>query len=444
MARPLLIRIAGPLGVVGGSGRGAACRVALTCSIVMLCAVSGARADGLEWRTAFDWFASAQGILPPGNPANRGNQVLRIPLLAIENEARPSLRFDYASFQFVVRPSFAAAVSTTRVEDEWHEPRLGIRADWVDLYGAWNVTDSLSLTYGLQNYQWGPAETLSPSNPIFHLPYTRTVLTLIRGKHLFRANISPSRSWSLVVVLEPRDNGEPAFVYGVPFDRKALIKLEYTRPSGDRYLGITAGKGETSSGWIGEYGVLSLTDAFSIYGDARHTMGSDALYPTGVLEPGQSFALSRARSRAIETVGVAGARYQFAGGEDLRIEYLHNDPGYSADELALSAQTVARLAATDPSVVGAYTSPGLDIPGRMYLYASARFPELGPHDHLGLSAQYLQSLTTRNGALFVNTEWIYNDSLVFFISAAAVLGTASGDLTRLTRGYWLMGSRFSR
>lgn len=414
------------------------------CSIVMLCALSGVRADSLEWRTAFDWFASAQGMVPPGTPGNPGNRILRAPLLTIENEARPSLRFDYAAFQFIVRPSFAAAVSTTRIDRTWQEPKLGIRADWGDLYGAWHITDSLSLSYGLQNYQWGPAETLSPSNPIFHLPYTRTPLTLIRGKHLVRANISPSRSWSIVVVLEPSDNGEPAFVYGAPFDRKALIKLEYARPSGDSYIGVTAGKGEVSRGWIGEYGVLSLTDAFSIYGDARHMVGSDALYPTGILEPGQSFAPSQASSRAIQTIGVAGARYQFQDGQDLRIEYLHNDLGYSADQLALSAQAVASLAATDPSAVGAYTSPGLDIAGRRYLYASARFSKFGPHDHVSLSAQYLQSLTSRNAALFVNTEWIYTDTLVFFISAAAVLGRPGEDLTRLTRGYWLMGSRFSR
>jgi hypothetical protein len=412
----------------------------------MLSAVSGARADSLEWRTAFDWFASTQAIYPPGSPANPGNRILRIPLLTIENEARPSLRFDYATFQLVVRPSFAAAVSTTRLGRTWQEPNLGIRADWVNLYGTWRITDSLSLSYGLQNYQWGPAETLSPSNPIFHQPYTRTILTLIRGKHLVRANISPSRSWSIVVVLEPRDNDEPAFVYGAPFDRKALVKLEYTRPTGDTYIGITAGKGETSRGWVGEYGVFSLTDAFSIYGDARHVMGSDALYPTGVLEPGQSFAPTRASSRAIQTIAVAGARLQFADGEDLRIEYLHNDPGYSAAQLALSAQTVANLAAIDPSVVGAYISPGLDIVGQKYLYASARFPKLGPSDHITVSAQYLQSLTSRNGTLaaIVNTEWIINDSLVFFLSAAAIPGREGEDLTRLSRGYLLMGSRFSR
>jgi hypothetical protein len=410
----------------------------------MLCAVSGARADSLEWRTAFDWFTSAQAIFPPGSPGDPGNRILRIPLVAIESETRPSLRFDYATFQFLVRPSFAAGVSTTRIGRAWQEPKLGIRADWADLYGTWRITDSLSLSYGLQNYQWGPAETLSPSNPIFHQPYTRTILTLIRGKHLVRANISPSRSWSIVVVLEPRDNGEPAFVYGAPFDRKALVKLEYARPSGDRYMGITAGKGETSRGWLGEYGVFSLTDALSIYGDARHTMGSDVLYPTGILELGQAFAATQANSRTIQTIAVAGARYQFADGEDLRIEYLYNGPGYSSDQLALSARTVASLAAIDPSAVGAYTSPGLDIVGRMYLYASARLPKLGPQDHISLSAQYLQSLTSRNGALIVNTEWIYSDALVFFVSAAAVPGTQGEDLTRLSRGYWLMGGRFSR
>src|SRR5262245_26829664 len=136
MASSLLVRTA---------GNRIAWRAAVTCSILVLCAVSGARAEGLEWRTAFDWFASAQAILPPGSPANPGNRILRIPLLTIENEARPNLRFDYATFQFVVRPSFAAAVSTTRLGRTWQEPSLGIRANWVDLYGTWRITDSLSL-----------------------------------------------------------------------------------------------------------------------------------------------------------------------------------------------------------------------------------------------------------------------------------------------------------
>jgi len=427
----------------GSHARRCISRVAgAACWTSILATTSVAAAGGIDWRTSLDWFASFRATLPPGGVGNPENRTLRLPLLAIENELRPSLRFDYSAFQLMVRPSFALSVLSARVSRQMQDPQIDVRAQLTELYAVWKAADFLSLAYGLQNYQWGPSETLSPSNSIFHLPYTRNILTLIRGRHLARVNISPSRSWSIVVLLEPTDNGEPAFTYGAAFDPKALVKIEYTRPSGDTYVGVTAAKGEHSRAWVGEYGVFSVNDAFSIYADARHTRGSDALYPTGAASPGKAFAATEASSGKVSTIATLGARYQFKDGEDLRLEYLHNDPGYDRQQMATSARTVA--ASTDPAAVGAYASPGLDLPGRRYLTASVRFPKLGPRERVSLDVTYLQSLTDGTGALFVNSEWIHSDSLVFFMSAAAIPGQSDGDLTRLGRGYWIVGSRFSR
>lgn len=418
--------------------------VGAACLFALLGAAPDTAAEGLDWRAGLTWVFSWRATSAASGVGNPDNVILRLPQLVFDNELRPNLRFDYATFQLVIQPSLAFSVSSAWAGQRWSEPQLGIRGEFAALYGSWRVTNFLTLAYGLQNYQWGPAETLSPTNPIFHLPYTRNILTLIRGKHLARVNISPSRSWSIVFLLEPTDNGEPAFIFGSPFDRKGLVKVEYTGPSGDTYVGIAAGKGELSRPWVGEYGVYSITDVLSVYGDARHMVGSDTLYPTGMFEAGRAFLPTDADSGKVRTIAALGARYQFAGGEDVRLEYLHNDPGYDANQIALSARTVARMAAVDPGVIGAYTSPGLDVPGRKYLYASVHLPKLGPHEAVSLSAQYLHSLTDKTGALFVNAEWLYSDTLVLFMSSAAVPGQQDGDLTRLFRGFVLVGGKFSQ
>jgi hypothetical protein len=184
-----------------------------------------------------------------------------------------------------------------------------------------------------------------------------------------------------------------------------------------------------------------MLDGFSVYFDASHRKGSDALYPQ-VLRPGEIvFAPARAADDRIDTLLVAGARYTFASGDDLRLEYVHNDAGYNQENLDLATAAVGL--ARDPALVAAYAAPGLDLIGRDYLYASLRFPDLGASDAWNASVRYLVSLHDHSGTLFGSTEWIASDNLLVFLLGVASHGDDDQELTRLVRASGFLGAQYS-
>lgn len=398
--------------------------------------------DKLRWRGSMDWFFSLQGTLPAQGQLNPDNRVLHVPSGIVSNQLRPNLRFEFSSLQLVVRPRFSVAWQATNASGETDWKQWTSSVDWPEVYGSWRLGDSLAVTYGLQNYQWGPGETLNPTNTIIHRPYSRNILTLIRGKQLVRVNISSGRRLSAILLVEPADNGEAPFVYGEKFEPKILLRAELTSESGSSHFGVAAGAGGAPSAWFGEYGSLALTDALSVYVDARHQHGSIAWYPAPVGSNSETGFL-HAHKNDIQTIGIAGARYSFENGIDVRGEYIQNDPGYTRSEERQATRNVLARAGANPAVLGYLNAPGLDLPGRKYAYASIRAPDLGRDDALTLDFRVLKTLSDNTAAMFLNVEWITTDAWVLFMSSMATVGDSDGDLTRLLRGYAIAGSRYT-
>lgn len=394
--------------------------------------------QGLHWRGSLDLFSSVLGIWRASGQLNPDNQVLRTPHGVVDNQLRPNLRFELDRLQVVVRPRFSLDWSVRRDEDAWSDEWKG-SVDLPEAYASWRVNDVFSLSYGLQNYQWGPAETLNATNTIIHRPYNRNLLTLVKGKQIVRLNISYGRRFSTILLFEPGDNGEPPFRFNTRFDRKILLRTELTSRSGASYVGLAGGAGSLSAEWFGEYGSVALSDAFSIYIDARHQAGSDAWYPTASADDPVGF--EQRRSQHIKTIGVAGARYTFESGADLRVEYIHNDVGYTRQEERLATQNVLTRLATTPAVLGYLQAPGLDLPGQKYAYASARAPDLLKDKSLTMDLRVIKNFADNTGIVFVNIEWFATDALVVFSSSSIAFGREDGDLTRQARAYSILGIR---
>jgi hypothetical protein len=128
------------------------------------------------------------------------------------------------------------------------------------------------------------------------------------------------------------------------------------------------------------------------------------------------------------------------------MEYIRNDPGYTRAEMALAREnaiTRPTRAGENPSVLGPYLAPGLDLPGQNYAYVSARFSTLGPRDALTVDVHYIQSLTDETGAIFLNWQWNASDACVLLLSSMAVIGRGDGDLSRFTRASVIAGARVS-
>jgi len=85
--------------------------------------------------------------------------------------------------------------------------------------------------------------------------------------------------------------------------------------------------------------------------DAVHTVGRRAWYP---VDAGRAtFAQTGMETRELRTIALGGLRYSFAGGTDLRVEYVFDQAGWDRGDLSLAS----RGAAADPRLVGRFLDP---------------------------------------------------------------------------------------
>jgi hypothetical protein len=386
----------------------------------------------VSWRASVEWIGAVRGANPADTRLNPGNTRFRIPQVRAQAEVRPNVRIELGPrVTVVVRPRGLATAQTAWATGLPRTIDTDASANWTEAYLNWRPTNSLQVTYGLQNFQWGPAELLAPSNRIFHeTGVFRDQLYYVRGRHLLRVNLSSGRQWSLVGLAELTGNGEDPFVAGERFERQGQVKGEYAAASGRGYLGVTAGARQGPRPWFGEYASYELAGGLSAYVDATHTRGSRAWYPVALPSTeAATFARRDLDVDAWRTLAVAGMRYTFVAGPDARLEYLHQDAGYTRGELDLAA---AALAAS-PAQAAPFIAPGLEFLGRRLALASLRVPDLPPSDRLALQGRYLRSLTDRSGVAFLTGTLEAADAVVLFASGSLTHGRDTAEFSRLIR-----------
>jgi hypothetical protein len=393
----------------------------------------------VSWRGSVEWIGAIRGTAPAETALNVGNLRFRIPQLWVQGEVRPNVRIELGPrITGVIRPRLVATSESAWATGLPRASDRDLSANWTELYVNWRPNDSLQLTYGLQNFQWGPAELLAPSNRIFHeTGVFRDQLYYVRGRHLLRLNLSSGREWSLVALAELSGNGEDPFVAGEPFRRQAQVKAEYSAASGRGYLGVTAGGREGVRPWFGEYASYEPAEGFSIYMDATHTKGSRAWYPVALPGGGASFVTRDVQADGWRTLAVAGLRYTFVAGPDARLEFLHQDAGYRRGDFDLAA--IAAASATSAAQLAPYFFPGLEFAGRRMALGSLRVPDLPPGDRVALLGRYLRSLTDGSGVAFVTGTLDTTDAVVLFASASVTHGRDTAEFSRLARGGLVAG-----
>jgi hypothetical protein len=391
--------------------------------------------EGLSVRGHVELLAAVRGLLPTDSAANPGNAALRLPQLTGSAELRPSLTVDYGGWlTLVARPRLLGSLEGASVDGRWDPARGAASASLTELFVTWRLNDNLAFTWGLQNFQWGPAELLSPSNRLFHeVGLTRDPLYLVPGKHLVRVNASVGKAFSAVLLVELSSNGHPEFAAGEAFAPRVVGKVEYAAESGRWLVGLTGTA--STAGWpsLGEYAQVQLTDGLSAYLDASHGAWRGAWYP-GVA----GFEHRTSVPEHLFTTALGGLRYTFQSGVDVRAEYLFNEQGWTEGELVRASQL-----AREPSQQPAWLAPGLEFLSRHLAYASLRLPDLPPGKRLAVQLRYLLSLTDHSGAGFLTASFDATDALVVFLSLYAAHGDSAGELTRLARGAAVLGASYT-
>lgn len=394
------------------------------------------------------WLSAVRGLVPRDTAVNPRNTALALPQAFGESELRPDLRLEYGSMlSFVARPRLVASVGRAKLDGAWKRQVSNAELEWLDLYGTWRLDDAVSVSYGRQNFQWGPAELASPSNRIFHESgFLRDPLYRVVGKDLARVNLSLGRAWSAVVLAEVADNGE-RFVAGEPFEPKGQLKVEYAAAGGAANVGLTVGAARSSRTWFGEYATLPLAGGLSAYADASHGNAAHVWYPVDLGGGRTNYEQARLHDDRLRTRAVVGLRYDFERGDIVRVEAVYDEDGYSRTELELAAKMQAAPAAPYFGGLGSgapqpppYALPGLEFLGQRLVYLSLHLPDLPPTKRLSAELRYLYSVTDGSGAMFVNANLAASDATIVFVSATAPHGRAWAELSRQARGALVLGA----
>ncbi len=401
--------------------------------LIFLFSPGSARAS--EW--VFEPSTAAWGIFSERDvqegSLNPRNSVARTPHQFASLELRPNWSLGNGTFKFTARPRFILehqSVNASGTSSRYTDAFLR----WSEGFASWNATEAFSFAYGMQNFQWGPAESAGPSNRIFRdTVQVKDSFYVVNGKHLLRASYAPSNSFSEVLLLELSGNGDPE---PEPYERhakKALLKSELSWNGGSNYAGLVLGWRDRNGTWLGEYLSIEPLEGLSLYTDLSHQAGSLAYDPTQLAGGRYTvFSQSRRGENRLYTFAVTGARYAFENGNDWRVEYLFQEAGYSP---AQTGEARAALLSADPLQLvflspkaGAAARNGLDFPGRHYLYSSTRFPNSFGYRDCTLLARVLRSLQDSSTSLLASSESSVGDNGTFIVSLAASLGQEAGEL----------------
>lgn len=400
----------------------------------------------MTYRGSLSWLTAYRHLEARPAELNPENQVLRIPRHTGTSELRPNLKLTAGDLSLLLRPRIRFEVQEIEVN---HEPEAvhGKASDEIsEAYAQWALSESVTFAYGRQSYQWGAAESLSPSNRIFHDgAQAKNVLYDVKGRDMARVNFTAGKTFSLVMMSELKQNEDIApFTAEEEFQTVGLLKPEISWNSGADYLGFVVGARELERGWIGEYFNLSLPipEGLSLYGDASHERGSGAWYPedravVGPAGPAEvvGFGHADANARDIRTLAVGGLRYDFEGGTVIRGEYIHNESGWTEEqrEHALSAldRTSPLQAMLFEENLPRFMTPGFDVPGRRFAFASILAPDALSLKDLTLYLRATRSLTDDSTEVYGSMELKVGDAGTVLLASSATTGEDGSEL----RGY---------
>jgi hypothetical protein len=259
------------------------------------------------------------------NPQN----FLGVPKYIFELDFRPDFYLNYRKLRLMAKPR--VITRWTRIED-------GIRdgeSDWENdvFLNEWiaglQALDSLFISYGRENLQWGPSYLVSPSNPFFLENGLRNPKREVRGQDFGRAVWVPDSSWSFSFIANT-DEGEYKLVDD--FERAYALKIDYTGYG--KYLSLIPSYREHDRERLGSYGGWTVTDGLLLYAEASGSQGTDRFYPveTGLTFPSGvpiiNFQQTKDDSSSLEIISLFGVSYKFEKGTTLALEYLYNKPGY--------------------------------------------------------------------------------------------------------------------
>ena len=271
----------------------------------------------------------------------------------------------------------------------------------------------------------------------------------VRGRHSFKLNYSPSKDWSVIGFAEIAETGEMGsteFEAEEAFGKKAVLKAEKNFSGGAHTLGFVAGLRERHGGWFGSYGSAEVLDGLTLFGDLGAEVGSANWYPvfdkqTGLTTLSQIYR----NSGRVSTSSVLGARYSFTGGTDFRVEWIFQELGYTASQIetiydAASSRSPIQQA-KNIELLPRLIKSGLELPGRQYLMASLRIPDVFEFQKTLVYSRILFSPRDYSATAYLTVEIPVSSYGTSFVELYQSFGENQSELKGFVGSSFLAGYR---
>ncbi len=379
---------------------------------------------------------------------NIPNPLLKNPTSETESQFRFQSKLNHSFWRWILRPFFLSNLDSN---DEVMRNKLDIKVAKLQI----DLWENHFISLGKFNSQWGPAEFMSWSNPLFHFdPQSKSFLYEESGLHLIQYDFLPSSQFSTQFLYKyaPKsfeNNDRDDFVLNAEFTQDWLLKFEYYSEDQSQFLGTTFSQTSPMNDWhLGYYGKYSINQIFSLYTDSRvsymhdyYTLGEVSLLGTNVktFENGFSNGEFDRYYRHFINVGL-----RIEDEYDYRIEYIYNQYGLNRNELKIARSDLMSpqnpLRAYNTAILG---NRGSEFIGQSYLYHSYRISNKGFKDKMNFYIRHTFSLQDYTSNVQWSTEYPYSDQAVLFSELQTFLGPRFSEFNGTGRIQWTIGSIYN-
>lgn len=381
---------------------------------------------------------------------NPGNTFYRLTKRRTEVNFRPDLFWVFKKVEFSVKPRFDIE---THFSNSDHTNSSDNETQDTFFINEWrtrfSLTDTLFLSIGRENLQWGPSWLTSPSNPFFTENGRDMPRMEVKGMDFSRVVFTPTMEWTLSAIAN-YDKGEAQFT-NYPFEKGFALKVDYT--GAENYAGTIISYREHDRPKVSFFGGRTLTDALLVYAEGVVSQGTDALYP--VEQPvnplGYTMLPSKENDSDLYTMLLAGSSYTTEWGPTLSLEYIYNSYGYdndeardyytfrdSASELFTNGGILKGLGA---SGLAAADDTGLKLLRQNYLMAQYQHNDI--QDVLNLTFRATCNMDDSSWQYYGNADYYFGDHIQFFLTLVFNDGKNNSEFTKAIDYQWIIGMEYT-
>ncbi|MFH0783034.1 MAG: hypothetical protein V2B20_13950 [Pseudomonadota bacterium] len=351
---------------------------------------------------------------------NPDNHIMRLPSSTSAGNFRPDCTFNVDRLSLLLQPRFDITWEKWTEGDQEGDDRWRDEAYIYQWLARYRFSDTLYVSYGRENLQWGPSSLTSLSNPFFRDNGKGNPKAEVATTDFARSVWVPNKTWSVSFIA----NTSPGRmdIADQDFSRSYALKTDYTGSADyGSLIFTTADNGPYQvSGYLGS----TVSDALLIYAESVLQHGTTGLYPYRDDANSLGYVMNTTNRSNNEWTGsfLAGTSYTLESNPTLTLEYLHYGPGYNSCEsegfFNLQEHSAEAITQGSAATASAYqqlaktADPGLRFLRQNYLMLQYVHPDIA--DVVNLTLRWTQNIDDGSSRMTLIGDWFVGDHLQLF------------------------------